>query len=62
MKERLEQIKHMENKFDVEELVMIRELVQEKLKEVKGNDYYEGTNKILGSILEKLNDSLQEAK
>ena len=62
MKERLEQIKHMENKFDVEELVMIRELVQEKLKEVKGNDGYRGSCKILGSILEKLNDSLQEAK
>ena len=49
----------MKNEFDVEELVMIKELVEEKLKEVKGNDYYEGTNKILESILEKLNDCLE---
>ena len=49
----------MKIEFDVEELILIRELVEEKIKEVKDSEYFEHTKKILESISEKLNGYLK---
>lgn len=48
------------NKFDVDDYIILKELVKEKLEEIEGNDHYEGSKKILESTLEKLNDCLEE--
>ena len=44
----------MKNEFDVEELVMIKELVEEKMEEIKDNENYKGTRKLLERLSEKL--------
>ena len=49
----------MKNKFDIAELILIRDLVKEKMEEVKDSEYFEHTKKILESISEKLNDYLK---
>ena len=49
----------MKNEFDIAELILIRELVQEKMEEVKDSEYFEHTKKILESISKKLNDYLK---
>lgn len=49
----------MKNEFDMAELILIRELVQEKMEEVKDSEYFEHTKKILESISKKLNDYLK---
>lgn len=49
----------MKNEFDIAELILIRELVEEKMEEVKDSEYYEHTKKILESTLQKLNDYLK---
>ena len=40
----------MKNDFDIAELILIRELVNEKMEEVKDSEYFEHTKKILESI------------
>ena len=49
----------MKIEFDKEELIMIHELIKEKAEEIKDNEAYRGSNKILKSISEKLNDYLK---
>lgn len=49
----------MKNEFDIAELILIRDLVEEKIEEVKDSEYFEHTKKILESTLEKLNDCLK---
>ena len=40
--------------FDIAELILIKDLVEEKLKEIEGSEYFKYTREILKSILEKL--------
>ena len=49
----------MKNDFDIAELILIKELVKEKLEEVKESEYFEHTRKILESTLEKVEDNLK---
>lgn len=49
----------MKKEFDIAELILIKELVEEKMQEVKDSEYFEHTKKILESISEKLNDYLK---
>ena len=49
----------MKNEFDIAEIILIRDLVEEKIEEVKDSEYFEHTKKILKSTLEKLNDCLK---
>ena len=48
----------MKNDFDIAELILIKELVEEKLEEVKDSEYFEHTKKILKSTLEKIENNL----
>ena len=52
----------MENEFDIAELILIRDLVEEKMQEVKDSEYFKHTKAILESTLEKLNDCLESNK
>ena len=48
----------MKNDFDIAELILIKELVEEKLKEIEGSEYFEHTREILKSTLEKVERNL----
>lgn len=52
----------MKNEFDIAELILIKDLVKEKIEEVKDSKYYEHTKAILESTLEKLNNCLEPNK
>ena len=49
----------MKNDFDIAELILIKELVEEKLEEVKDSEYFKHTRKILKSTLAKIEDNLK---
>ena len=48
----------MKNDFDIAELILIKELVEEKLKEIEGSEYFKHTREILKSTLEKIENNL----
>ena len=48
----------MKNDFDIAELILIKELVEEKPEEVKDSEYFKHTREILKSTLEKIENNL----
>lgn len=52
----------MANKFDIAELLLIKNLVEEKIEELKDDKYSKHTKAILESTLQKLNNHLESNK
>lgn len=48
--------------FDIAELILIKDLVEEKMEEVKDSEYFKHTKAILESTLQKLNNHLESNK
>ena len=48
----------MKNYFYLAQLLLIKELVEEKLKEIEGSEYFKHTREILKSTLEKIENNL----
>ena len=52
----------MKNKFDIAELLLIKNLVEDKMEELQNDEYSKHTKAILESTLEKLNNHLESNK